>query len=70
MEQMTVKELAQLCREEIKKGSGDKYIVVGDDNEGNGYHGLFYGFTPMDEDLKDMVYDSVSKDENSVIVLG
>jgi hypothetical protein len=42
---MTVKELYLELAEEIKKGNGDKYIVVADDNEGNGYHGMFYGVT-------------------------
>lgn len=39
--QMTVKQLLKLCQEEVNKGNGDKFIVVADDNEGNGYHGMF-----------------------------
>ena len=35
--QMTVKQLLKLCQEEVKKGNGDKFIVVADDNEGNVY---------------------------------
>lgn len=39
--QMTVEELFVLCGRELEKGNGKKNIVLSDDNEGNGYHGLF-----------------------------
>lgn len=52
MKQITVKELYELCKAEIAKKNGDKFIVISDDNEGNGFHGLFYGFTPADEEIK------------------
>ena len=45
MKQLTVKQLYLLLAEEVKNGNGDKTIVVADDNEGNAYHGLFYGIT-------------------------
>ena len=69
MEQMTVKALMEICKEQIEKGNGDKMIVVSDDNEGNGYHGLFYGFTPAEE-FVDYVFDSRSTDPDKIIVLG
>jgi hypothetical protein len=50
-------------------GNGDKMIVVADDNEGNGYHGLFYQFTEAD-DFVDAIYDSQSTDPDKIIVLG
>lgn len=69
MEQMTVKALMEFCKEQIEAGNGDKMIVVADDNEGNGYHGLFYQFTEAD-DFVDAIYDSKSTDPNKIIVLG
>ena len=69
MEQMTVKALMEFCKKEIEKGNGDKMIVVADDNEGNGYHGLFYQFTEAD-DFVDEIYDSQSTDPDKIIVLG
>lgn len=69
MVQMTVKALMEFCKEQIAEGNGDKMIVVSDDNEGNGYHGLFYAFTPAD-DFVDDIYDSRSKDPDKIIVLG
>lgn len=70
MEQITVNELLKLCEQEIKKGNGDKNIVISDDNEGNGYHGLFYGFTPVNEDFVDVIYDSHTKSPDDTIILG
>lgn len=39
--QMTISILFELCKKEIAKGNGDKNIVISDDNEGNGFHGMF-----------------------------
>ena len=46
---LTVKELAKLCQEEIKKGHGDYSIMLSDDDEGNGYHYLWYSFITASE---------------------
>lgn len=69
MEQMTVKALMEFCKKAIAEGHGDKMIVVADDNEGNGYHGLFYAFTAADDFIDD-VYDSRSTDPDKIIILG
>lgn len=68
--QMTVKQLLKLCQEEVKKGNGDKFIVVADDNEGNGYHGMFYGFTDANELYEDEIYDSCYTKPEEIIILG
>ena len=68
--QMTVEELFVLCREEIDKGNGKKHIVLSDDNEGNGYHGMFYGFSPVDEFFRNYIYDSQTNSPNDTIILG
>lgn len=74
MKQLTVKDLYSLCEYEIKHGNADKKIVISDDNEGNGFHGLFYGFTPIKKEEKDMyeecIYDSQETAYNKIIVLG
>jgi len=69
MSQITVKELYKLCKQEIDEGKGNRMIVVADDNEGNGFHGMFYGFSDADECVDD-IYDSISKDPKKIIVLG
>jgi hypothetical protein len=70
MVQITVKELLKLCEEEIKNGNGDKHIVISDDNEGNGYHGMFYGFSEVDDLLIDDIYDSNFTSKKDTIILG
>lgn len=69
MEQITVKALMGFCKDQIAIGNGDKMIVVADDNEGNGCHGLFYQFTEADN-FVDAIYDSQSTDPDKIIVLG
>lgn len=68
--QITVKQLMQFCKEQVIKGNGDKMIVVGDDNEGNGYHGMFFGFTEEVDEFVDEIYDSVSTNPEEIIILG
>lgn len=70
MEQMQIKDLYECCKEQMDKGNGDKYIVVADDNEGNGYHGMFFGFTENVEDCIDLINDSQIIDANKLIILG
>lgn len=45
----TIEQLAKMCESEIKNGNGKKRILLSNDDEGNGYHELFYAFTPTDE---------------------
>ena len=49
MKMLTINDLAELVNEEIKKGNGTKKIMLSDDDEGNGYHGLYFAFTPTDK---------------------
>lgn len=69
MKQMTVKELKKLCEQEINDGNGDKNIVISDDNEGNGFHGLFFGFSSVGE-LVENLYDTATRDDEHTIILG
>jgi hypothetical protein len=70
MAQIKVKDLLKFCEEEVKKGNGNKNIVISDDNEGNGYHGLFWGFTEVDEYLEEDIYDSKTTSAETTIILG
>ena len=42
---ITVEELHGLCAELIRKGKGKKKIMISNDDEGNGFHELFFAFT-------------------------
>lgn len=70
MEQMTIEKLYELCKMQAQAGNGKKKIVISDDNEGNGYHGLFYGFTPVTAEFEDDIYDSLSKSSDDTVILG
>jgi hypothetical protein len=64
---MTVKELKKLCEEQIAKGNGDKVILLSDDEEGNGYHEMYYAFT---EDVAGNDLWGSIKNPQSKIILG
>lgn len=49
---MTVKELYACCANQIEKGNGDLPILISNDDEGNGYHELYYEFMDDKDDLK------------------
>lgn len=73
MNGITVKTLKKLVDEQIKLGNGDKEVLISCDDEGNGYHTLFYGFTAELESLKiisewGLFYDS--NDPSKVVILG
>ena len=52
---ITIKELKKLCEQEIAKGRGDYSIMISRDDEGNGYHYLWFAFTTLNE-LMDASY--------------
>jgi len=41
---VTVAKLMKLCQDEIKRGNGNKIVLLSDDDELNGFHTLFEGF--------------------------
>lgn len=49
-EGITVVALAAMCMEEIRKGNGDKHILLQNDDEGNGLHTCFNGMREFDLD--------------------
>lgn len=49
---LTVNELSLACQDQIRKGNGDKHIIISDDDEGNGYHTLFYSFLDDKNELE------------------
>ena len=49
MKVLDIDTLLALCIKEHKNGNGKRKIMISNDDEGNGYHGLFFGFTPTKE---------------------
>lgn len=50
MEALTVAHLMRVCQQAIRDGYGNKHILISDDDEGNGYHELFYGICTIKEE--------------------
>lgn len=70
---ITVRQLADLAGQEIAKGNGNKKVYISQDDEGNGYHALFYGFTSDKKDLeeiKEYCYGLENEELDNVVVLG
>ena len=64
---VTIKELLELCKEQIAKGNGDKIILLSNDDEGNGYHEMIYHFT---EDVAGNDMWGEISDPDKKIILG
>ena len=70
---MKVKELKKYCDMQIKKGNGNKEIQISCDDEGNGYHTLFYQFEDDQMVIKELEEANMFHDEidpNNVVLLG
>lgn len=75
MKMLTINDLAELANEEIKKGNGTKKIMLSDDDEGNGYHGLYFAFTPTEKIFSgsyplSLPYGVKSEELKDYVVLG
>lgn len=75
---ITIKELRDRLDQAVKAGLGELQIVISDDNEGNGFHGLFYGLTfpqktvsKKDKEYrKSLIHDSCTDDLDDIAFLG
>lgn len=45
MQAVTVERLLKLLQEQVKKGNGQKKILLSNDDEGNGFHIMYYEIT-------------------------
>lgn len=69
MKPITIEALKIMCEWEIKRGNGDKVIMISQDDEGNGYHYLWYTFASVDEaGAEDSVNENVATKENTIIL--
>lgn len=48
---MTIDQLYTILGKLRRAGLGNKRILLSDDDEGNGYHEMFFGVTPPSEDM-------------------
>ena len=68
---ITVQNLLDICKEQVKAGNGERIVLISDDDEGNGFHTLFFGFLSDPGEIR--AYQSQFHDRNdpdTVILLG
>lgn len=70
---ITINQLLKLCKEQVMKGNGDKCIMISNDDEGNGYHYLWYAFCDGKEMLEDDMFsmcvdERVAKIEDTIVL--
>lgn len=74
MKQIKLKDLYLACKKQMEAGNGEKSLVVSADNEGNGYHGMFYTLTVITPENADgfegLIGDNSEADINNIIVVG
>lgn len=46
---LTIADLARMAEHQVRMGNGDKKILISTDDEGNGFHELFYAFSNAEE---------------------
>lgn len=70
MKPLTIKELYKECEEQIKKGNGNKVILLSDDDEGNGYHYCWYSFSELEDLLIEnyMIKDTIASKEDTIVL--
>ena len=72
MKQLQLKDLYEACKAHMAKGNGEKYLIAANDNEGNGYHGVFYLITevkPDDKDLEGLISEN-NRPINELLIIG
>ena len=68
---LTVECLCAMCIEQIAKGNAQKHIQISTDEEGNGYHKLFYGFAQCEPiQMYGPVYEDGEPDHAQTLLLG
>lgn len=71
---ITIMQLYAKCMEQIRLGNADRHVMLSNDDEGNGYHELFFGFTPTEKCVSDdylLPYGvTMQEAEKEYIVLG
>ena len=72
---MTVKDLKMHCDNIIAEGYGDYSVIISDDEEGNGYHDLFYPFLLNQNVVKEAIeatgsWNHITKSKVGYAMLG
>ena len=72
--QIKLKELYDACKHQMELGNGNKILVVSDDNEGNGFHGMFFTVTPIPKTRRkyyeSLIRDSCETNAENILLVG
>jgi replication fork clamp-binding protein CrfC len=72
--QIKLKELYDECKKQMALGNGEKFLVVSDDNEGNGFHGMFFTVSAIrKKDRKyyeSLIRDSCETNADNILLVG
>lgn len=68
----TVNQLFYECKKQIELGNGGKEIYISIDEEGNGFHPLYFSFTSEKEDIEDYYNQNIvsAPSMENIILLG
>lgn len=67
---LKVNDLLKVCKNAVDNGLGDKYVFISQDDEGNGFHALFFPFTTEVKDYADSLYQVNDDDLEDIVILG
>ena len=67
---LKVNDLLKVCKNAVDNGLGDKYVFISQDDEGNGFHALFFSFTTNVKDYADVLYQLNDDALEDIIILG
>ena len=73
MNGMTVRELFHACAEQIRLGNEDRIVQISNDDEGNGYHTLFFTFSPLSDNataIEDGLLHDSGYTPDQIVLLG
>ena len=65
---LTVNDLLEACKAQVKAGRGNRHVLISDDDEGNGFHTLFYLFSSPTSDFLELEHDGTHTVDNSIIL--
>lgn len=67
---ITVEQLRDMCDQAIKEGLGNRYVLLSDDEEGNGFHECYYAFSKGEEFANSYVETPYDLDLKKCVTLG
>ena len=72
--QIKLKDLYAACKKQMEMGNGEKFLVVSNDNEGNGFHGMFFTVSVIRKKdrryYESLIMDSCETNADNILLVG